>query len=190
MEENLVVTNEEIVEVVTAEDILEDALVEVEVLEEETALVAVEEKGGLKKFGGLLKSKVVDLKNHFPKEKAKEMLQKGSKKAREIIESEKADETLQLIEKRLEQIDFEQGAEIAAMLSMARSYVIKEYTQVPVGTIIAIVTCLLAVLKSVTTKGGDIKKNLMIPTCLTLIEKDLESYKKWRKETGKELKLY
>lgn len=81
------------------------------------------------------------------------------------------------------------------MISLIRRYVKKEYTEVPLGTIIAIISALIYVLSPIDfvpdaiPGAGYIDDALVITACLKLIGSDVDDYQKWRKANNKELDI-
>lgn len=71
---------------------------------------------------------------------------------------------------------------------MLKSYVKKEYTNIPAGTIIAIISALLYWLAPIdvipdTVPGiGYIDDTSVIGICIKLIDNDLKKYKEWQEK--------
>ena len=76
-------------------------------------------------------------------QKAQEELEKGYGKAEKILKDEdKLERLLQRLEKKLKTIP-KLGdilANVPIMVSLVRSYIKKEYTNIPIGTIIAVIS--------------------------------------------------
>ena len=80
---------------------------------------------------------------------AKKELEKGYEKAKELLNNdEKMEEFLQKLEKKLNVIPVAGGAlaKVPVMISLIRNYWKKEYTDIPLGTIVAIISALIYVL--------------------------------------------
>ncbi len=125
----------------------------------------------------------------FTEKDAEETLQKGYKKAEKILnDKDKMDEFLERLEKKLKLIPLAGTtlAMIPILVQMLKSYVKKEYTSIPIGSIIAIISALLYWLAPIdiipdTLPGvGYLDDTLVIGTCIKLIGSDLEEYKKWQ----------
>lgn len=127
----------------------------------------------------------------FTEKDAEETLQKGYKKAEKILnDKEKMDEFLERLEKKLKLIPLA-GTTLAmlpTLVQMLKSYVKKEYTSIPIGSIIAIISALLYWLAPIdiipdTIPGaGYLDDTLVVGTCIKLIGSDLQEYKKWQEE--------
>lgn len=81
---------------------------------------------------------------------------------------------------------------IPTMVSMVKSYVSKEYREIPLGSILAIISVLVYfvspvdIIPDAITGVGHIDGALVILACLKLIETDIIEYKNWRKSNNKE----
>lgn len=79
------------------------------------------------------------------------------------------------------------------MMSMIKSYVKKEYTEVPVGTIIAMISALLFIVNpfdlipDAIPVFGVVDDVAVTALCLKLVSTDIEEYEKWRVLNGKKL---
>ena len=77
-------------------------------------------------------------------------------------------------------------SDIACMVSLVRSYIRKEYTDIPLGTIISIVSALLYIVSPVdlipdVIPGiGYLDDMALLVLVLKFIHSDVEEYKKWR----------
>ena len=77
------------------------------------------------------------------------------------------------------------------MISLIRNYVKKEYTEIPLGTIIAILSALIYIISPIDfvpdaiPGAGYIDDALVIGACLKLVSSDVDDYEKWRKENNK-----
>lgn len=118
--------------------------------------------------------------------------ERANKKAKELLENEdKMERFLQRLEKKLKTIPVAGNSlsYVPTLISLVRNYVKKEYGEIPIGSIIAIVAALVYVLSPVDIipdilPGGWVDDALVITACLTLVRTDVEDYKKWRKEKG------
>ena len=76
-------------------------------------------------------------------EEAKEKLEEGYEEAEKLLnDKDKLEEFLQKLEKKLETIPKVGNAlsALPTMVSLIKSYIKKEYTEIPLGTIIAIIS--------------------------------------------------
>ena len=120
-------------------------------------------------------------------ERAQKELEKGYENAAELLKNkDKMEEFLQNLEKKLEVIPVTGGtlSMIPTMISLIKSYIKKEYTNIPIGTIIAIISALAYFLSPVdfipdALPGvGLVDDATVIAVCLKLVKSDLEDYKK------------
>lgn len=127
----------------------------------------------------------------FTEKDAEETLQKGYKKAEKILnDKSKMDEFLERLEKKLKVIPLAGSTlvMIPTLVQMVKSYVKKEYTSIPVSSIIAIISALLYWLAPIdvipdTIPGiGYIDDTSVIGFCLKLINNDLKKYKEWQEK--------
>lgn len=127
---------------------------------------------------------------------AKEELEKGYDKTKEILENEdKLDVFLQKLEHKIKKIPMAGTtlAMVPSMVSLVRSYTKKEYTEIPLGTIISVISALGYVLSpfdllpDIIPGVGFADDAAVIAFCLKMVGDDLDDYKKWRKAKGKEL---
>ena len=128
------------------------------------------------------------------KKTANEELEKGYKKAEKLIkDQQKTEEFLQKLEFKLKEIPKIGNtlAMIPTLISLVRSYIRKEYKNVPLGTIIAIVSALIYVfmvldfIPDTVPGAGYIDDALVITACLKLVRSDVEEYNKFRRENNK-----
>lgn len=82
----------------------------------------------------------------------------------------------------------EQLSQIPVLISMVKSYITKEYKEIPVGSIIAIIAALLywilpKDLVNDKIKGiGHLDDAVIVGFCLNKVSKDVKKYIKWRDE--------
>ena len=83
------------------------------------------------------------------------------------------------------------ASDVAVMLSMIRAYIKKQYTEVPVATILLAVAALIYVVNpfdlipDVVIGMGQLDDAAALVLVLQLIHVDLTKYKKWQEENGK-----
>ena len=127
---------------------------------------------------------------------AKKELEKGKKEAEQLLnEPEKLEVILQSLENKLKVIPKlgDTLSIVPTMISLVRSYIKKEYTKIPMGTIISIICALIYILNPFdivpdSIPGfGLVDDAAVIMVCLKLVESDIKAYEKWKKENKKEL---
>ena len=128
-------------------------------------------------------------------DKAEEALHNSSEKARVILEDEeKAKAFVDKLEKKQANAHFKDAlAYIPLLISLIRSYIRKEYTEIPVASIVAVAGALLYWLAPVDMIPdfipgiGWLDDAAVVATAIALIKTDLDTYKKWLKEQGREV---
>lgn len=126
-------------------------------------------------------------------ERALTELKRGFKNSEKIIKENKLEETLQRLEEKLKTIpNFgEQLSHIAVFASLINSYVNKEYTKIPIGTLTAIVSAILYVISPIDIITdiipglGYIDDAAVVLACFCLVESDIQEYLAWREEQNK-----
>ncbi len=128
-------------------------------------------------------------------EEAKEELQKGLDQASEILEDQdKMEDLLRKLEAKLKEIPVagKQLSMVPVLVSLLKSYIKKEYTDIPVKSIIAVISALLYwvlpadVIPDVIPGIGYIDDASVVAFCLKMIGDDLKDYQKWREANDKE----
>ncbi|MEG1725852.1 MAG: DUF1232 domain-containing protein, partial [Anaerovoracaceae bacterium] len=123
-------------------------------------------------------------------------LEKGYVDAEKILkDTDKLERFLQRLEKKLKTIPLagEKLSHIPVMVSLVKSYAKKEYTDIPIGTIIAVISALVYFLSpfdfvpdSVPILGY-FDDAAVVAACWALVESDISEYIKWREVNGKVL---
>ena len=125
---------------------------------------------------------------------AQEELKKGYKKAERLLQDEdKLEKTLKRVEEKLKAIPVlgEKFAKVPVMISMVRSYIKKEYTEVPIGTILAMVSAAIYIVSpidvvpDVVPGAGYIDDAFVVAACLKLVETDIDEYIEWKEKNKK-----
>lgn len=120
---------------------------------------------------------------------AQKELEKGYDEAEKLInDKEKTEIFLERLEEKLKQIPKlgETLSMIPVLISLVRSFIKKEYNNIPIGSIIAIVSALIYFLAPVdlipdTIIGaGYIDDAMVLKACLRLIHHDVQEYLVWR----------
>ena len=130
----------------------------------------------------------------FDEQKAQEELKKRYSLAEETLKDEDAiEKLLQRIEKKLKEIRLvgEKLATVPIMVSLVRNYIKKEYTDIPIGSIIAIVSALIYFVSPLDIVPDSIPflgyfdDAAVVAACWQLVESDVEEYKIWREKNNK-----
>lgn len=125
-------------------------------------------------------------------------LKKGYRKAEELLEdSDKLERFLQRLEKKLKTIPVagDKLAVLPIMASLVRNYSKKEYTDIPIGSIIAIISALIYFVSPVDIVPDSIPvigyfdDAAVVAACWKLVDSDIEEYENWRKQHGKVLNI-
>ena len=134
------------------------------------------------------------MENVFDEQKAQEELEKGYEAAEKILnDPDKFERFLQRLEKKLKIIPKlgDKFSKVPVMASLIRSFVKKEYTDVPIGSIIAITSALIYFVSPIDILSdglpivGLFDDAIVIAVCLKLAESDVDEYAKWREDNGK-----
>lgn len=134
----------------------------------------------------------------FLEDDVAEVLKKGQVEAEGLLQDEdKMERFLQRLEKKLKEIPKVGNilSNVPVLVSMVRSYIKKEYTDIPVGTIVAIISALLYFLSGLDLIPdaipvvGFADDAAVITFCLKMVGDDVQEYIKWREATGRMLDL-
>lgn len=130
-------------------------------------------------------------------EEAKKAYDKGCKKAEKLLKDpDKTEKFLQKLEKKLKKISLvgETFSLVPAMISLVRSYIKKEYTQIPSGTILGIISALIYILSPIdlipdpVPGAGYLDDVSILLICLKSgAEDDIKEYQKWREKNNKDV---
>ena len=138
------------------------------------------------------------MENIITHEEALKELEKGYEKAEIILQDEdKIERLLQRLEKKLQSIPKigDKLSHIPVFASLVKSYVKKEYTEVPIGTIVAVISALayfvspVDLIPDILPGVGHIDDAAVVAACLVLVDTDIEEYIKWRDSRGKKIDL-
>lgn len=122
---------------------------------------------------------------------AVEQLENNYEEAEMLIEdADRMENFLQRLEEKIKIIPKfgERLANIPILASLIRKYVNKEYTQIPIGTIMAIVGALiyfvspLDIIPDSIPILGYFDDAAVVAVCWKMVESDVEEYLEWRKE--------
>ena len=126
----------------------------------------------------------------FDENQAQNELKKGYKKAEILLHDEnKLEIFLQKIENKLTIVPIVGNAlsYIPVMISMIRSYVRKEYTEIPIGSILSMISALIYFVSPVDIIPdflpvvGYLDDAAVVAACIKLVKSDIDDYKQWRK---------
>lgn len=130
-----------------------------------------------------------EIKEYDEKEVEK-IYEKGKKKAEKLLKDEdKVERLLQKMEKKLKVLPVVGGtfSLVPAMISLIRSYIIKEYTEVPLGTILGVLSAIIYIVSPIDLVpdfipgGGYIDDAAILILCLKAgAEDDIKEYNSWR----------
>ena len=133
-------------------------------------------------------------KRKITKKEAREELEKGYSKAEKLLkDEEKTEKFLRRLEEKLLVIP-KLGKTLAmapVFISLVRSYIKKEYTEIPLGSIIAILSALIYIFAPIDAipdsipAAGLIDDALVLNVCLKLVKSDVDEYIAWREEKEK-----
>ena len=127
--------------------------------------------------------------DHINEEKAQKELEKGYSEAEELLkDKEKIELFLERLEEKLKQIPKlgETLSMLPVLISLVRSYIKKEYNNIPIGSIIAIVSALIYfftpidLIPDTIIGAGYIDDAMVLKACLKLIHHDVQEYIAWR----------
>lgn len=133
---------------------------------------------------------------NIDKQKLKEDYDKCKSIAKDFIkDEEKMEKLLQRAENAIK--DFPIAGKdlsyIPVMISLVRRFMLGEYTEIPIGTVIGIVGAIIYhvnpidLIPDMIPVAGKLDDISVYGFCYKKIEKDLEEYKRWREENGKVL---
>lgn len=119
--------------------------------------------------------------------KAKSALNKKMNKAEATIKSErKAEDFIRKADKKLEHSKLKKGLDyIPTMIQLIKSYIKKEYSEIPLGTILAILAALIYwvapidIIPDFVPFAGYIDDGAVVTACLTMVKSDLDEFKAW-----------
>ncbi len=121
-------------------------------------------------------------------------MKKGYSIAEDMLNDEdKMERFLQRLEKKLKKIPFagDKLAAIPIMTSLVKSYMKKEYTDIPIGAIISIISALIYFVSPIDIIPDSIPfigyfdDAAVVAACWKLVDSDIEEYEKWRVKNNK-----
>ncbi len=150
----------------------------------------------------LLRDIVIDtyndlVENKITKNEAKEAYEEGRKEAKKLLKDpDKLEILLQKVERKLKVIPYvgETFSIVPAMISLVRSYIKKEYTEIPLGSILGIISALIYILSPIDLVpdaipgAGYLDDATVLLICLKAGAKDdIEEYQRWRDENNRNI---
>lgn len=132
----------------------------------------------------------------FTEKRAEEELNKGLSEAENLINDiDKMERFLQRLEKKLARVPLvgDKLSTIPVLASLIRFYVKKEYTDIPIGTILAVLSALLYFVSPLDVIPDSIPfigyfdDAFVVGACWKWVQSDVEEFEIWRKENGKEI---
>lgn len=127
----------------------------------------------------------------FNEEKSMYELEKGYKEAERLLSDEdKVERFLQRLEKKLKLIPFagDMLANIPILISLIRNYIKKDYTDIPIGTIVAVLSALIYffapfdIFPDSIPLVGFFDDAAVMSVCWKLTKNDIDEYIEWREE--------
>lgn len=129
-------------------------------------------------------------------EKIIKRFEDGKEKAKKLLNDEdKLEKLLQKMENKLKVLPVIGGtfALVPAMISLVRSYVKKEYTEIPLGSILGIISAIVYIVSPIDlipdilpAGAGHIDDAAVLILCLKAgAENDIKEYQEWREKNNK-----
>ncbi len=130
----------------------------------------------------------------FTDEQLKEQLEKRATQAEELLKDEdKMERFLERFERKLKKVPAvgNKLSNLPVLVSLIRAYVKKDYRDLPIGSIIAIVgaliyfVSLIDILPDPIPIFGYVDDVAVFGFVLKMVEDDVTEYKEWQKKNGK-----
>mgnify|MGYP003225510063 CR=1 FL=1 len=125
------------------------------------------------------------MEKEFDEQKALKELEKGYKEAEKLLENE---DKLERFLQRLEKKAGDKLAVVPVMASLLKNYAEKEYTDIPIGTIIAIISALMYFVSPIDFVPDSIPvlgyfdDAAVVAACWKLVQSDVDEYVEWRRK--------
>lgn len=136
------------------------------------------------------------MNTEFTDQELQDEINRNSKEAEELLKDpDKMERFLQRLEKKLTKVPVigEKLSDVPIMISLIKSYIKKEYMDVPIGTIIGILAALIYFVSPIDLLPdsipiiGYIDDLAVISFTLKMIHDDMDEYREWREKNGKNL---
>lgn len=130
----------------------------------------------------------------FSDKELKSQLSGHSKEAERLLNDEdKMEKFLERMERKLQKVPMvgNKLSSIPMLISLARAYIKKEYREIPIGSMIAVVSALLYfgspvdLIPDFIPVAGYLDDAAVIALVWQLVEDDVAEYKQWQKANGK-----
>ena len=136
------------------------------------------------------------MENKFTDEMLESQISKNTKEAEELLKDEdRMERFLQRLEREPEEVPVvgKQLSNIPMLVSLVRSYIRKDYRDVPLGSIIAIVSALIYFLSPIDLLPdsipvlGYVDDAAVFAFVWKMVADDIEEYRKWQEANGKRI---
>lgn len=136
------------------------------------------------------------MENKFTDEMLESQISKNTKEAEELLKDEdRIERFLERLERKLEKVPVggKQLSNIPMLVSLVRSYIRKDYRDVPLGSIIAIVSALIYFLSPIDLLPdsipvlGYVDDAAVFAFVWKMVADDIEEYRKWQEANGKRI---
>jgi uncharacterized membrane protein YkvA (DUF1232 family) len=136
------------------------------------------------------------MENKFTDEMLESQISKNTKEAEELLKDEdRMERFLERLERKLEKVPLvgKQLSNIPMLVSLVRSYIRKDYRDVPLGSIIAIVSALIYFLSPIDLLPdsipvlGYVDDAAVFAFVWKMVADDIEEYRKWQEANGKRI---
>lgn len=126
--------------------------------------------------------------------KASELLKEATEAAKQVLnDPQKLNETLEKLSKKIKNSKTYETVidDLELFISLIKSYIKKEYTEIPLRSILAIIGTVLYIVNpfdfipDVLPIIGEIDDIAVIYACLKIVDKDLKKYQAWREANEK-----
>ena len=133
-----------------------------------------------------IKGKIEELRKD---EKISEQIDKNKSEAEDLLKDKnKMEHFLERLERKLSKIPFagKYLSDVPVLISLVKAYTVKEYTEIPIGSIIAVISALIYLLSpidiipDIVPGIGFLDDAAVIATVYALVHDDIEEYKVWR----------
>lgn len=130
-----------------------------------------------------------NMEKNLSEQEALGELKKGYDEAEKLLHDvDELERFLQRLEKKLKTIPIAGNklAVLPTMVSLVRNYIKKEYTDIPIGTVIAIVSALVYFVSPIDIVPDSIPvlgyfdDAAVVGACWKLVESDIDEYERWR----------
>lgn len=136
------------------------------------------------------------MENKFTDEMLESQISKNTKEAEELLKDEdRMERFLERLERKFEKVPVvgKQLSNIPMLVSLVRSYIRKDYRDVPLGSIIAIVSALIYFLSPIDLLPdsipvlGYVDDAAVFAFVWKMVADDIEEYRKWQEANGKRI---